>query len=88
MPWISVGLIEIEGMAMNGLVESVKLEDCREPKGWKRIVAVDREGRTLASKCIEPEAARRNYMVLTLYSKKWGSLIFSGEEVIGRPEEE
>jgi len=68
-------LIEIEGMAMNGLIKRVELEDCETPPGWKKIIAYDHEERRLETGCMEPEAARRNYMVLVLYARKWGKMI-------------
>lgn len=68
-------IIELEGKAHIGLVESVRVVDCEEPKGWKRIVAELKDGTTESTNCMEPEAAKRNYMVMVLYSKKWGSII-------------
>jgi hypothetical protein len=88
VPWINVRLIEIEGMAMNGLIKNVEVVNCDKPKGWKRIIATAVDGRKLASECMEPDAARRNYMVFTLYAKKWGKSIFTGEEVVGEVLEE
>ncbi len=88
VPWINVRLIEIEGMAMNGLVKNVEIADCDKPKGWKRIIVTTNDGKKLASECIEPDAARRNYMVFSLYARKWGKNIFTGEEVAGEVLEE
>lgn len=87
-PWIRVNLIEIEGLAMNGLVKKVEMVDCDKPKGWKKIVVVTHDGKELASECIEPSAAKRNYMVFSLYAKRWGSQIYTGEEVEGEVLEE
>ncbi len=86
--WINVNIIEVEGLAMNGMLEEVRVEDCEKPRGWRRIVARTKDGRLVSTNCMEPDAAKRNYMVLSLYTRKWGSLIFTGEEVYGRPEEE
>lgn len=88
VPWINVRLIEIEGMAMSGLVKNVEITDCDKPKGWKRIIVTTNDGKKLASECIEPNAAKRNYMVLSLYTRKWGKSIFTGEEVAGEVLEE
>jgi hypothetical protein len=70
-------LIEIESMAMVGLIDEVALEDCIEPSGWKRIVAVDREGSVYETRCLEPQAAKRNYMVLSAYTVRWSKQIVS-----------
>lgn len=88
MGWINVNIVELEGMAMNGLVKELWVEECEKPRGWKRIVARTPDGETMSTGCMEPDAARRNYAVLSLYAKKWGGLIFTGEEVESKPEEE
>ncbi|MGC9210496.1 MAG: hypothetical protein ACP5FT_04460 [Acidilobus sp.] len=69
------GLIEIEGLAMNGLLESFSVEDCERPKGYKFIVARAKDGRTLRTGCMTEEEARRQSMVLNLYIRQWSSLI-------------
>ncbi|MCE4618946.1 MAG: hypothetical protein F7C82_05315 [Desulfurococcales archaeon] len=68
-------IIELEGKAHVGLVEEVKLVDCEEPEGWKKIIAKLKDGTVESTNCMEPDAAKRNYMVMVLYSKKWGSTI-------------
>lgn len=68
-------IIELEGKAHIGLVEEVKLVDCEEPEGWKKIIAKLKDGTVESTNCMEPDAAKRNYMVMVLYSKKWGSTI-------------
>ncbi len=73
-------IIELEGKAHLGLVEEVSLVDCEKPEGWKRIVARLKDGTVESTGCMEEEAARRNYMVMLLYTKKWGSLIYLGDE--------
>lgn len=85
---LTANIIEIEGLAMNGLLREAKLVPCEKPTGWQRIVVIDGEGRELSTACIEPDAARRNFMVIQLYLRQWGHLIYEGEEVEGRPEEE
>ena len=72
---VNPGLIEIEGLAMTGHIRGVRLEDCQNPKGWKKIVAESVEGETLETGCMEPDAAKRNFMVQTLYSRNWGKLV-------------
>ncbi|MEB3844476.1 MAG: hypothetical protein LRS48_02190 [Desulfurococcales archaeon] len=72
-------IIELEGLAMTGFVSSAKIEDCGSgdmaPNGWKRIVAKLADGSEYRTGCMEPEAAKRNYMVIMLYVRKWGRLI-------------
>jgi len=74
-------IIEIEGMAIVGLVEDVALEDCREPEGWKRIVVVSLDGQVYETRCIEPQAAKRNFMVISSYAKRWSKQITGDSEV-------
>ncbi|MEB3851461.1 MAG: hypothetical protein LRS49_02615 [Desulfurococcales archaeon] len=85
---ITANIIEIEGLAMNGMLREVSLEDCERPPGWKRIVAVADDGRRMSTSCMEPDAAKRNYMVMSLYLRQWGKLVYEGGEVEGKPEEE
>jgi hypothetical protein len=73
-------IIELEGKAQLGMVSEVRLEDCDFPEGWKRIVAELKDGSIESTGCMEPDAAKRNYMVMVLYTRKWGSLINQGEE--------
>ena len=73
-------IIELEGKAQLGYVSEVRLEDCARPEGWKKIVAVLKDGSVESTNCMEPDAAKRNYMVMVLYTRKWGSLINQGEE--------
>jgi hypothetical protein len=70
-------IIELEGQAMVGLVKKVKLEDCNEfpVEGWKRIVAELVNGEVYETGCMEEDDARRNYMVLALYTRRWGKII-------------
>ncbi|ESQ26340.1 MAG: hypothetical protein OSP8Acid_06210 [uncultured Acidilobus sp. OSP8] len=74
------GLIEIEGLAMNGLLESFELKDCKKPKGYKYIEARSKGGRTLRTGCMSDEDARRQAAVLNLYMRQWSSLIVQGGE--------
>ena len=76
-------LIEIEGMAMTGYIRAVRLEECGRPEGWKKIIAESVDGQLLETGCMEPDAAKRNFMVLTLYARNWGKLVnqdSSGED--------
>ncbi len=76
-------IIGLEGMAMAGKVARVELEECSDkkfPSEWRRIVATLDDGSKYITGCMEPEAARRNYMVLVLYARNWGKLISWGEE--------
>jgi hypothetical protein len=69
------GVIEVEGLAMNGLLKSFRLEDCGKPKGFQRIVAEAVDGRILRTGCLEPDAARREVMVMNLYLRQWSKFI-------------
>ncbi len=73
-------IIELEGKAHLGYVERVELVDCESPEGWKKLIAYMRDGGVESTNCMEPDVARRNYMVMLLYSKKWGRLINEGDE--------
>ena len=77
-------IIELEGMAMAGKVVKAYLEDCppneKVPSGWKRIVATLEDGTKYVTGCMEGDAAKRNYMVITLYARKWGKLISWSEK--------
>jgi len=68
-------LIELEGLAMTGYLEHVELVECSRPEGWKKLRVKTKEGEVLETGCMEPDAAKRNYMVFLLYIKKWGKLI-------------
>jgi len=68
-------LIELEGLAMTGYLEHVELVDCERPEGWKKLRVKSKQGEVKETGCMEPEAAKRNYMVFLLYIKKWGKLI-------------
>ncbi|WP_427970896.1 hypothetical protein [Acidilobus sp.] len=69
------GVIEVEGLAMNGLLKSFSVEDCGKPKGYQRIVAETIDGRTIKTGCLEPDAARREVMVMNLYLRQWSKFI-------------
>jgi len=83
---ITANVIEIEGLAMNGMLRRVSLVDCERPPGWRKIVVETLDGRTLETACLEPPTAKRNYAIITLYMKRWSSLINRGGEVEGPPE--
>lgn len=68
-------IIELEGMAMTGLLRSVRMVDCGKPPGWKKLVVETQEGEELETGCMEPDAAKRNFMVFTLYIRNWGKLV-------------
>jgi len=84
---ITANVIEIEGLAMAGLIDRVELESCEKPPGWAKVMALTKDGRVLLTACMEPSTARRNFMVLSLYIRKWGGLVNRGGEVEGPPEE-
>ncbi len=76
-------LIELEGMAMVGMVKRVRIMDCQGVPGkvgYKKLVAELTEGGLYETGCMEPDAAKRNFMVLTLYARRWAKLINTGEE--------
>ncbi|MCE4608984.1 MAG: hypothetical protein F7C36_01205 [Desulfurococcales archaeon] len=67
-------LIELEGMAMVGQVKKVSMEPCEDsrfPKEWKRLRAILEDGTIYETGCMDPESAKRNYMVLSLYIRNW-----------------
>lgn len=77
-------IIELEGMAMTGMLTSVKMEECQRPPGWKKLVVETKDGKKLETGCMEPDAAKRNFMVFTLYVRNWGKLVtreYSEEEL-------
>ncbi|MCE4624670.1 MAG: hypothetical protein F7C35_02240 [Desulfurococcales archaeon] len=76
-------IIELEGMAMAGLVRKARIVECGDNfplKDWMRIVAELEDGSTYETGCMEPEDAKRNFMVITLYARKWGKMINTGEQ--------
>ncbi len=79
-PQPPTGLIEIEGLAMNGLLESFSVEDCDRPEGFKYIVARAKDGRVLRTGCMRDDEARRQAMVLNLYMKQWSDIIVQERE--------
>jgi hypothetical protein len=64
----------MEGMAAWGLISSARLEHC-DARGTARVVAVTKDGRTLATRCMEEGAARRVYALVRLYISNWSKLI-------------
>ncbi|MEM0366456.1 MAG: hypothetical protein QXO93_05640 [Acidilobaceae archaeon] len=71
----NISIIELEGKAIIGLIVDVELEDCSNPSGWKKIIARDRNGTMYETKCIEPQAAKRNFLVISSYASRWSNLI-------------
>ncbi len=65
-------IIELEGMAMTGQLSNIVLVDCDRPKGWKKLRVTTLDGEEYETNCMEPDAAKRNFMVFTLYIRKWG----------------
>lgn len=72
---VSKSIIELEGMAMAGLLRDVRLEDCPKPEGWKKLVVVDSEGVEYETKCIESQAAKRSLLVFSAYISRWSDHI-------------
>ncbi len=68
-------IIELEGMAMTGQLTEVKIESCNRPPGWKKLVVKTVNGETMSTNCMEPDAAKRNFMVFTLYIRNWSKLV-------------
>ena len=76
-------IINLEGMAMVGLVKKAKIVDCGDSfplREWKKIVAELEDGEIYETGCMEPEDAKRNFMVITLYTRNWGKMINTGEQ--------
>ncbi len=70
-----LNVIRIEGLAMNGLLKSVTSRDCGKPKGYQKLIAETLDGETIETGCLEPDAARRELMVINLYLRQWSKLI-------------
>ena len=70
-----VGLAEFEGLGIVGFLKDARLERCERPQGWMRLVGVTVDGEKVATKCIEPDAAKRLYAVVSSYLKRWGGLV-------------
>ncbi|MDM7274715.1 MAG: hypothetical protein P3X22_001125 [Thermoprotei archaeon] len=68
-------IIELEGMAMAGLLREARLEECPKPEGWKKLVVVDSEGVEYETKCVEDQAARRSFLVFSAYISRWSDYI-------------
>jgi len=64
----------IEGMAAWGLIKSIRVEECSSGR-TARVVAGSKDGRMLATECMEKDAARRVATVVRLYLKNWANLI-------------
>ncbi|MCE4612017.1 MAG: hypothetical protein F7B17_08615 [Desulfurococcales archaeon] len=73
-----VGLAEFEGLGIAGFLRDVKLVPCEKPQGWMKLVGATVEGEEVATKCIEPDAAKRLYAVVSSYLKRWGGLVEEG----------
>ncbi|MFP3143749.1 MAG: hypothetical protein RXQ93_01850 [Caldisphaera sp.] len=76
----SLNVIEIEGLAMDGLIKSFTIIQCDKPKEYKKIRAVTFDGREIETACIEPDAANRLAMVMNLYLRNWSKYINWGDE--------
>jgi len=62
-------LYYIEGLAMVGAISDAVLEECGG-EGY-RVVALERGGEALASKCLDKKAAERALLAIKLYAR-WG----------------
>lgn len=69
-----VGLAEFEGLGIVGFLKDARLEPCERPQGWMRLLGVTVEGEEVVTKCIEPDAAKRLYAVVSSYLRRWGGL--------------
>ncbi|GBF09947.1 hypothetical protein apy_16720 [Aeropyrum pernix] len=68
------GFIEVEGLAINGLLKIARLDECDKPQGWLKLVVESLDGEVLETPCAEPEAARRFLAVINSYLNRWGGL--------------
>ena len=68
--------LDLEGLAINGLIEKVSLEDCsRDSKLRKsKILAVTKDGREVETECIDYNRIVRIWIVIKQY-EKWGRQI-------------
>lgn len=63
-----VFLLEVEGLALVGLVKEVSLEDCEVgPTRRSKIRVVLLDGRSLESECMLYERVVRSYLALSKY---------------------
>ena len=71
---LNPNIIELEGLAMVGKILKIELVKCEEenvPEDWLKIRAYLKDGKIVESGCIEPDAAKRNAMVIRLYVRNW-----------------
>ncbi|MGC9147985.1 MAG: hypothetical protein ACP5GI_00855 [Sulfolobales archaeon] len=75
-----VHYLDLEGLAINGLIEKVSLEDCnRDNKIRKsKILAVTKDGREIETECIDYSRIVRIWIIVKQY-EKWGKQISEGE---------
>ncbi|MCE4608686.1 MAG: hypothetical protein F7B61_07030 [Caldisphaeraceae archaeon] len=82
-PENSIKVIEIEGLAMNGLIKEYNIIQCEKPKGYKKVHIVTTDGEEMETACIEPDAVQRLVLVINMYVKKWSKYINKGEALQG-----
>ena len=71
----TIHYLDLEGLAINGLLDKVSLEDCSEKNIRKaRIKAVARDGRSLETECIDYNRIVRVWITIKHY-EKWSGLI-------------
>ena len=67
-------LLEIEGLAMAGMVVDAKVEKL---KGGSRLVIKTVDGRTIASRVDDPGVIAKSYFIVKKYME-WGRVINKG----------
>ena len=75
-----IGLLELEGLAINGFVESFTVEDCAK-EGKIRISKLKvklTDGRDVETECVEYPRLVRVILVLNRYLK-WGKYLVTKE---------
>jgi len=68
--------LDLEGLAINGLIEKASLEDCGLNKKVRKskISAVTRDGRKIETECIDYSRIVRVWIIIKQY-EKWGKQI-------------
>jgi len=66
-------VLDLEGLALNGFVETAKLEECKEGSTFK-IIATLHNGQVVETECIERERISRTFIVITRY-REWGKIL-------------
>jgi len=74
-----VGILHLEGMALNGFIASAKLEKCgNNENNLFRITAVLYNGNVVETECTDHDRISRTFIVITRY-REWGKVLAKRE---------